>query len=111
MVYSEFQSGCRVHHITETKITNDVLMTSNNELFLVPVLPDISASLDTTDQGFITDTRIIGFKGYVQCWFGSYSDRFHFLMLVMSFPHLRKLGMGFHRALCLDQLFLWCIFI
>ncbi len=86
-IYEEFQSGFRPRHSTETalvKITNDLLLASDQGCISLLVLLDLSAAFDTIDRDILIDrlqnyTRI---QGQALSWFRSYlSDRYHFVYL------------------------------
>ncbi len=86
-ICEEFQSGFRPHHSTETplvKITNDLLLASDQGFFSLLVLLDLSAAFNTIDHDILIDClqNYKGIQGQALRWFRSYlSDRYHFVYL------------------------------
>ncbi|KAI2655645.1 RNA-directed DNA polymerase from mobile element jockey [Labeo rohita] len=86
-IYEEFQSGFRPHHSTETalvKITNDLLLASDQGCISLLVLLDLSVAFDTIDHDILIDRlqNYAGIQGQALKWFRSYlSDRYHFVYL------------------------------
>ncbi len=86
-IYEEFQSGFRPHHSTETalvKITNELLLASDQGCISLLVLLDLSAAFDTIDHDILIDRlqNYTGIQGQALRWFRSYlSDRYHFVYL------------------------------
>ncbi|KAL0147588.1 hypothetical protein M9458_057094 [Cirrhinus mrigala] len=86
-IYEEFQSGFRPHHSTETalvKITNDLLLASDQGCISLLVLLDLSVAFDTIDHDILIDRlqNYAGIQGRALKWFRSYlSDRYHFVYL------------------------------
>ncbi len=80
-IYEEFQSGFRPHHSTETalvKITNDLLLASDQGCISLLVLLDLSAAFDTIEHDILIDRlqNYTGIQGQALRWFRSYlSDR------------------------------------
>ncbi len=79
-----FLSSFRMHHSTETalvRVTNDLLMSSDEGLRSVLVLLDLSAAFDIDHQIWIQRlNNLTGIKGTALKWFKSYlSDRSHFV--------------------------------
>ncbi len=73
-IYEEFQSGFRPHHSTETalvKITNDLLLASDQGYILLLVLLDLSAAFDTIDHDILIDRlqNYTGIHGQALIWF------------------------------------------
>ncbi len=86
-IYEEFQSGFRHRHSTKSalvKITNDLLLASDQGCISLLVLLDLSAAFDTIDNDILIDglQNYTGIQGQALRWFRSYlSDRYHFVYL------------------------------
>ncbi len=64
-IYEEFQPGFRPRHNTETalvKITNDLLLASDQGCISLLVLLDLSAAFDTIDHDILID-RLQNYTG------------------------------------------------
>ncbi len=87
VIYEEFQSGFSPHHSTETalvKITNDLLLASDQGCISLLVLLDLSAAFDTIGHDILIDRlqNYTGIQEQALRWFRSYlSDRYHFVYL------------------------------
>ncbi len=86
-IYEEFQSVFRPRHSTETalfKMTNDLLLASDQGCISLLVLLDLSAAFDTIDHDILIDRiqNYTGIQGQGLRWFRSYlSDCYHFVYL------------------------------
>ncbi len=115
-IYEEFQSGFRHRHSTETalvKITNDLLLASDQGCISLLVLLDLSAAFDTIDHEILTDRlqNYRGIQGQALRWFRSYlSDRYHFVYLNGEASQLSPVKYGVPQASVLGPL-LFSIYI
>ncbi len=104
--YEEFQSGFRPRHSTETalvKITNDLLLASDQGCISLLVLLDLSAAFDTIDHDILIDRlqNYTGIQGQALRWFRSYlSDRYHFVYLNGESSQLSPVICLFDIVLC-----------
>ncbi len=76
-IYGEIQSGFRPHQSTETalvKMTNDLLLASDQGCISLLVLLDLNAAFDTIDQDILIDRlqNYTGIQGPPLRWFRSY---------------------------------------
>ncbi len=111
-IYEEFQSGFRPRHSTETalvKITNDLLLASDQGCISLLVLLDLSAAFDTIDHDILIDRlqNYTGVQGQALRWFRSYlSDRYHFVYLNGEASQLSTVKYGVPQGSALgSQLF------
>ena len=107
--YEDFQSGFRANHSTETalaKVTNDLLIASDQGFVSVLVLFDLSAAFGTIDHQIVLQRleQFISIKGTALNWFKSYFQiDSNSCKLIMSHLCAPKLTTVFHRALCSAQ--------
>ncbi len=106
-IYEKFQSGFRHHHSTETalvKITNDLLLASDQGCISLLVLLDLSAAFDTIDHDILID-RLQNIQGQALRWFRSYqSDRYHFVYLNSESSQLSPVKYGVPQGSVLGPL-------
>ena len=91
------------------KVTNDLLIASDQGFVSVLVLLDLSAAFDTIDHQILLQRleQLISIKGTALNWFKSYfSDRFQFVQINDESSCAPKLTTVFHRALCSAQFIL-----
>ncbi len=106
----EFQSGFRTHHSTETalvKITNYLLLASDQGCISLLVLLDLSAAFDTIDHDILIDRlqNYTGIQGQALRWFRSYlSDRYHFVYLNRESSQLSPVKYGVPQGSVLGPL-------
>ncbi len=106
----EFQSGFRPRHSTETalvKITNDLLLASDQGCISLLVLLDLSAVFDTIDHDILIDRlqNYTGIQGQALRWFRSYlSDRYHFVYLNGESSQLSPIKYGVPQGSVLGPL-------
>ncbi len=109
-IYEEFQSGFRPRHSTETalvKITNDLLLASDQGCISLLVLLDPSAAFDTIDHDILIDRvqNYTGVQGQALRWFRSYlSDRYHFVYLNEEASRLSPVKYGVPQGSVLGPL-------
>ncbi len=86
-IYEEFQSGFRPHNSTDTalvKITNYLLLASDQGFISLLVLLDLNVASDTINHDILIDQlqNYTGIQRQALRWFRSYlSDRYHFVNL------------------------------
>ncbi len=104
-----------MHHSTETalvKVTNDLLMPSDEGLLSVLVLLDLSAAFDTIDHQifFQRFDNLIGIKGTALKWFKSYlSNRSNFVYVNGDSSIYTKVSYGVPQGSVLGPIFSFCI--
>ncbi len=104
------QSGFRPHHSTETalvKITNDLLLASDQGCISLLVLLDLSAAFNTIDHDILIDwlQNYTGIQGQTLRWFRSYlSDRYHFVYLNRESSQLSPVKYGVPQGSVLGPL-------
>uniref|UniRef100_A0A8C1MKC2 Reverse transcriptase domain-containing protein n=1 Tax=Cyprinus carpio TaxID=7962 RepID=A0A8C1MKC2_CYPCA len=109
-LYEEFQWGFRPHHSTETaivKITNDLLLASDQGCISLLVVLDLSAAFNTIDHDILIDRlqNYTGIQGHALRWFRSYlSDRYHFVYLSGESSHPSPIKYGVPQGSVLGPL-------
>ncbi len=98
------------HHSTETalvKITNDLLLASDQGCISLLVLLDFGAAFDTIDHDILIDRlqNYTGIQGQALRWFRSYlSDRYHFVYLNGESSQLSAVNYGVPQGSVLGPL-------
>ncbi len=109
-IYEEFQSGFRPQHSTENalvKMTNYLLLASDQDCILLLVLLELSAAIDTIDHDILIDRlqNYTGIQGQALRWFRSYlSDIYHFVYLNGESSQLSPVKYGVPKGSVLGPL-------
>ncbi len=109
-IYEEFQSGFMPRHSTETalvKITNVLLLASDEGWISLLVLLDLSDVFDTIDHDILIDRlqNYTSIQGQALRWFRSYlSDRYHFVYLNRESSQLSPVKYGVPQGSVLGPL-------
>ncbi|XP_076844395.1 uncharacterized protein LOC143489331 [Brachyhypopomus gauderio] len=93
-IFEKFQSGFRPHHSTETalvKVTNDLLLASDQGYVSLLVLLDLSAAFDTIDHRILLERleRWVGVSGTALSWFHSYLTNCYQFVELNNIPSKR----------------------
>ncbi len=109
-IFEEFYLGFRPHHSTETalvKISNDLLLASDQGCILLLVLLDHSTAFNTIDHDILIDQlqNYTGIQGQALRWFRSYlSDCYHFVYLNRESSQLSSVQYGVPQGSVLGPL-------
>ncbi len=109
-INEEFQSVFRPRHSTEmalVKITNDLLLVSDQGCISLVVLLDLSAAFNTIDHDILIDwlQNYTGIQGKALRWFRSYlSDRYHFFYFNGESSQLSPVKYGVRQGSVLGPL-------
>ncbi len=93
--------------VPKMKITNDLLLASDQGCISLLVLLDLSAAFDTIDHNILKDRlqNYTGIQGQPLRWFRSYlSDRYHFVYLNRESSHLSPVKYGVPQGSVLGPL-------
>ena len=112
-IYEDFQSGFRANHRTETalaKVTNDLLISSDQGFVSILILLDLSAAFDTIDHQILLQRleQLISIKGTALNWFKSYfSDCYQYVQINDESSVRTKVNHGVPQgcALCSAQFY------
>ncbi len=109
-ISEEFQSGFRPCQSTETalvKMTNDLLLASDQGCISLLVVLDLSAAFDTIDHDILIDRlqNYTGIQGQTLRWFRSYlPDPYHFFYLKGEASQLSPVKYGIPQGSVLGPL-------